>query len=209
MCHLTLFKGHEVVHSTNTRVIWMNYVPQLLEMISVLHVTLLVTFRFVAIMRPTSYRQIHKKMKNYSVVFIWVFSIFIQCINNVLLIYHLEAGQVLHLFIISTFYVLPVIGIMSMHIITISKLKTKKSSAEQKFGIVPNPDGKTIEDEMIFIVQKLGVILIVCYVPFLVQRLYYYLVVFKRFDGKLLLEEVSLLLRIKVHYSRYVFSIRK
>ena len=87
---------------------------------------------------------------------------------------------------------------MSMHIITICKLKTKKSSAEQKFGIVPSADGKTIEDEMILVVQKLGVILIVCYAPFLAQRLHYYLVVFKRFDGKILLKEVNLLLSIKI-----------
>ena len=37
MCHLTLFKGHEDGHSTNTRVMWMNYVPQLLEMINELY----------------------------------------------------------------------------------------------------------------------------------------------------------------------------
>ena len=120
---------------------------------------------------------------------------------------YLEAGQVLHLFIISTFYVLSVIGIMSMHIITISKLKTKKSSGEQKFGIVPNAGGKTIEDEMILVVQKLGVILIVGYVPFLVQKLHYYLVIFKRHDGKLLTEEVNLLLRIEIHSLRYTICI--
>ena len=123
MCHLILFKGHEDGHSTNTRVMWTNYVPQSLEMISVLHVTLLVTLRFAAIMRPMSYRQLHKKMKKYSVVFIWLFSIFIHSINNLLLIYHVEVGRVLNLFIISTFNVLPVICIMSMHIITIFSLQ--------------------------------------------------------------------------------------
>ena len=87
---------------------------------------------------------------------------------------------------------------MAMHIVMIWKLKTKKSNTEKKFGVPFNGDGETIEDEIISVVQKLGVILIICYVPFLVWRLYYYQVVDKRIDSKLLVEEVNILLRNKI-----------
>ena len=67
-------------YSGNLQLQLVSLIPHLLEMSSILHVTLLVYLRLFAIIKPMSYKSHHIKLRYNSIFVIWSMSFFVH--NN-------------------------------------------------------------------------------------------------------------------------------
>ena len=181
-------------YSDNWRLVLINFVPDVLEMSSVLHVALLVFLRLFAVLKPMSYTDVHVKMRFISIPIIWTASIFFHIINRVFLF----AGTITHfyianLFILFSFSVLPVISILIMYLILVYTLrKNKMSATKESYQDTPSTPVDTIQKKMTLVVQRVVLVLIFCYGPFVIWKVYFYFVVNTRDGGKLMIEEVRL-----------------
>ena len=163
-------------------------VPRVLETSSCLHVTLLVFLRLLAIQKPLTYAELHGKLRYISIIIIWIISIVIQLIALIILIF--EKGNVYLYYkdvTLHSFHTFPVICIIIMYTLLIWTLKKKKREIKD---IRRSMEQDTINKKMTLLVQRVVLVLIICYVPFLGWRQYYYEVVIKRMDPRLFDVEV-------------------
>ena len=141
------------------------------------HVTLLIALRFVAIIWPMTFRNFHDKIKDASIIIIWVLSCLLHIVKCGVFTNDLEHGRVLNLVFVFTFNVIPVISIIAMNLMIILHLRRRKTSPHLKFKHKLKENEQEIEDKMISVVQKIVIVMIVCYGPYLGWRLYYSLVI--------------------------------
>jgi hypothetical protein len=153
-----------------------------------------------------SYREIHKKLRYTSIIVIWITSVFFHAANRAALILKNEKvfyyGNLLILLFCNT---LPVVLILIMYIMLIWVLrrKTSKLSDPNTVKLSSTPAGtEQMENKMTLAVQRMVVVVILCYGPFLVWRGYFYVVVDRRANGTLLDEEVILILHIQIPFNR-------
>ena len=150
-------------------------------MSSVLHVALLVSLRVYAIFRPTSYREMHVKLRYISIIVIWSTSIFLHAVilttsafKNETISYHEN------LIIFFCFNALPVGYILFMYGLLIWRLRIKRSTAIEdtvKTSSV-TPAAEATENKIITLVKRIIIVLILCYGPFLIWRVYFYTIDF-------------------------------
>ena len=189
-------------------------VPEVLEMSSVLHVTLLVFLRLLAIMKPISYKQIHTKLRYNSIIVIWLTSMFFHSATKTALLFEnktlFDYGN---WFILLSFNILPVVLIIIMYIVLmwILRDKTSKNPGPNNVELHSNLNSQLLnnqptiaagaeqmERKMTLAIQRIVLFVIFCYGPFLIWRVYYYAVVNKRDDGKVGDREVILILRFLI-----------
>ena len=158
-------------------------VPRVLETSSCLHVTLLVFLRLLAIKKPLSYGEIHDKLRRISIIIIWIASITIQLVALIILIF--EQGEAYLYYkdvTLHIFHTFPVICIIIMYTLLIWTLEKKKRQIKDSRISMKQ---ESINKKMTLLVQRVVLVLIICYVPFLAWRQYYYEIVIKRFDPRL------------------------
>ena len=190
-------------------------VPEVLEMSSVLHVTLLVFLRLLAIMKPISYKQIHTKLRYNSIIVIWLTSMFFHSATKTALLFEnktlFDYGN---WFILLSFNILPVVLIIIMYIVLMWILRDKTSknnpgpnnvelNSNLNSQLLNNQPtiatgAEQMERKMTLAIQRIVLFVIFCYGPFLIWRVYYYAVVNKRDDGKVGDREVILILRFLI-----------
>ena len=165
----------------------LNFVPYVLEMSSCLHVTLLVFLRLMAIQYPCSYQNSNVKLRQASIVVIWIVSILSQIIP--LVVMYKSSRQVythVRLIFVHCCGTLPVIAIVVMNVLLISLVKNKQR--EIALSIAPsisetlNSISESTSKRMTTLVQKLVAFLLICYVPYLTWAHYFYSFIIQRDD---------------------------
>ena len=174
--------------------IWANFLPSVFEMASVWHVMLLVFQRLLAIVKPVTYQTFHKKMRYISMTVIWTLSLILHLSKSLTETFDAEIGRTQHIFIALVFNLLPILSILFMEVILIWKLKEEKRKRIERRTETNDATGndlKVFENAMTKVVQRIVVVLIVCYGPFISWRIYF---LFVSFDRKLSIVEVNLFL---------------
>ena len=164
-------------------------VPNILETSSVLHVALLVFLRLLAILTPFKYQEIHIKLRHVSIVIIWLISICIHLIETVTSItFHMDFFSFPYkYFVVHVFHTIPIVGIVIMYVGLLWILKKKRNQAKQNMTDV----GTTINMKMALLVQRVVIFLLVCYVPFLAWKQYFYAIPAQRIPFTLCNNEVK------------------
>ena len=190
------YKVYYLGYSRNLRIEVLNFVPSILEMSSVLHVALLVSLRVYAIFRPTSYREMHVKLRYISIIVIWLSAMLVHTATRIALFLEKETifyyGNVLILLFCNT---LPVVLILIMYIMLMWILRDRTSklpdtNVVELHSIVNghplnnessiSPGTEQTERKMTLAIQRIVLFVILCYGPFLIWRAYYYNVVDRR-----------------------------
>ena len=190
--------------------IWANFLPSVFEMASVWHVMLLVFQRLLAIVKPVTYQTFHKKMRYISMTVIWTLSLILHLSKSLTETFDPKIGHTQHIFIALVFNLLPILSILFMEVILIWKLKEEKRKRMQRRTETHDATGndlKVFENAMTKVVQRIVVVLIVCYGPFISWRIYF---LFVSFDRKLSIVEVNLFLTLIMFlYLCLKFSVKK
>ena len=181
----------------------LNFVPEVLEMSSILHVMLLVFLRLFAILKPMSYKKVHAKLRYTSIFLIWLTSIlFHAAIRTALILKNETIFYYGNLLIILCCNTLPVLLIFIMYIMLIWALRGDKSRTPDPNTVRPSTTlvaREDMEKKMTLAIQRIVLVLILCYCPWLVWRAYFYVVVDRR--GFLLDEEVILIFQVQMPYN--------
>ena len=174
-------------YSVNFPMIILNYVPEVLEMSSILHVTLLVFLRLIAILKPLSYKAIHVQLRFVSITTIWVISCL--CHGIIRIIYVLVPKQRQNSFydnaslvILHCFITVPVISLFIMYVLLILVIRKKNQELKEHTLVTPNVPGKANRN---ILVKRVVMVFVTCYVPFLVWRHYFFNVFSETEDAKL------------------------
>ena len=151
------------------------FAPYLLELSSILHVTVLVFLRLWAITHPMSYEEMHVKMRYISIAMIWVISILVQIVYTFSFFYGMkDVYPIVAKIGLTCFSTLPVLAIVCMYGFLLWKLKKKELKDKQNERTTSKAEKRN--QRMNAIVQRLVLFLLICYVPYLIWKYY--------FDGK-------------------------
>ena len=157
-------------YSTSKDLIWADFFSSAFEMSSVLHVTLLILLKLLAILKPESYRKLQRKIRNISITIIWSLSLVVHlsktisaaCIDE-------KFGQIQYLSITIVFKLLPIISILLMDLFLIWNLRKISTQTSDATG----SSQKSIEKAMTLVVQRIVVALLICYGLSVSWRLYF------------------------------------
>ena len=177
--HTVNYQGY----SNNLKAQVVNFVPNILEMSSVLHVTLIVSLRFYAILKPTSYRKLHIKMRFISLLLIWTSSFFLHGVIVILAVLNKKTyAYTGNMFVFYCFNALPVLIILILYLLLIWILKNKRPTPINDTNQIHMQSAATeeIEKRMTTIVKRIIIVVILCYGPFVIWRQYFYVIVDKR-----------------------------
>ena len=156
-------------YSTSKDLIWADFFPSALEMSSVLHVTLLILLKLLAILKPESYRKLQRKIRNISITIIWSLSLVVHLSKTISAIFDEKFGQIQYLSITIVFKLLPIISILLMDLILIWNLRKISTQTSDATG----SSQKSIEKAMTLVVQRIVVALLICYGLSVPWRLYF------------------------------------
>ena len=121
---------------------------------------------------------------------IWIISFLLPTVPLIASFLQLrEFYMACRLFNLNCFGTLPIIAITSMYCILIWKIKTKETEKKHIIGgksLIS--DRESSEKRMVAVVRRLIIVLLICYVPYLVYKEYAYGIITKRPDHKLYIE---------------------
>jgi hypothetical protein len=159
----------------------------ILEFSSILHVALLVFLRLMTIRNSLSNG--HEKYRLPFLVSIWMISIVPNLIRSVALIF-MRKDIFVYLGIINFISIgtFPVIGIVIMYILLVHSVKKKKGPNKDVLTSNITPITESNNRRMTVIVMRLVIMLLICYIPYLANKLYFYGSVLNRASQKLTLE---------------------
>ena len=121
-------RGYLKYHITDWRIEGLTFIPNILETTSILHVTLLVFLRLLAVTDPMKYKEAHIKSRHKSIIVIWLTSIIVRLIALISQKYHTKAFFYYRYFLLHMFHTIPIIMIVIMYVTLIMTLK-KRSMA--------------------------------------------------------------------------------
>ena len=134
-------------------------------------------------------RKFHK-LRRISITTIWIISVVLPTLPLIASFLKMrELYMFVRLFNLNCFGTLPFIGITTMYGILIWKIKKKRS--EKKHLVkekITGSEREASERRMVVVVQRLIVVLLICYVPYLVYKQYAYGVITNRPDHKMYIE---------------------
>ena len=134
-------------------------------------------------------RKFHK-LRRISITTIWIISFVLPTLPLIASFLEMrELYMFVRLFNLNCFGTLPVIGITTMYGILIWKIKKKRSEKKHLVkGKSEGSDREASERRMVVVVQRLIVVLLICYVPYLVYKQYAYGIITNRPDHKMYIE---------------------
>ena len=165
-------RGYLKYHITDWRIEGLTFIPNILETTSILHVTLLVLLRLLAVTDPMKYKEAHIKSRHKSILVIWLTSIIVRLIALISQKYHTKAFFYYRYFLLHMFHTIPIIMIVIMYVTLIMTLK-KRSTALITMTEQSQQLSQSINRKMEIVVKRIVVSLLICYVPFLSWEQYY------------------------------------
>jgi hypothetical protein len=118
-------------------------------------------------------------MRFISIIVIWSISILLRAVALTTSIFKKETiSHIESLIIFLCFNALPVGFILVMYVLLIWKIRNKRSTATADTGQISSfsPAAEAIENKTTKLVKRIIFVLILCYGPFLIWRLYFYTV---------------------------------
>ena len=146
-----------------------------LEISSVLHVTLLVFLRLWVILKPLSCQELHTKMRHISIISIWIISILTNILPGIF--WHLKMGpEYQYIGLINTycFGLIPVVSIVFMYALIYWTIKKKSRAAKDTLEGTENCPLDLDSMKMTLLVTRVLLVLLVCYTPYVIWKEYYY-----------------------------------
>ena len=166
----------------------------ILEISSILHVGLLVFLRLMKVLNPLS-DGVHtsKTFRRITVIVIWTLSVMLEMIPLITSILTTRNNQddmkktstIIRLVILHCFNTLPVVGIIIMWGSLVWKARSNRNSNKFQRHNIGSRNSGSIEQRMGAIVRRLVILLLICYLPYLAWKQYFYGVVIKRCTNKL------------------------
>ena len=153
----------------------MTFIPNILETTSILHVTLLVFLRLLAITDPMKYKEAHIKSRHRSIIVIWLLSIIVRLVALLSQKYHSKVFFYYRYFLLHIFHTIPIIMIVIMYGTLIMTLK-KRSATLLTMTEQSQQLSDSINRKMTIVVKRIVVSLLICYVPFLSWEQYYMII---------------------------------
>lgn len=175
MCLISGTKGYLKCHITDWRIEGLTFIPNILETTSILHVTLLVFLRLLAITDPMKYKEAHIKSRHKSIIVIWLTSIIVRLIALLSQKYHSKVFFYYRYFLLHIFHTIPIIMIVIMYGTLIMTLK-KRSATLLTMTEQSQQLSDSINRKMTIVVKRIVVSLLICYVPFLSWEQYYMII---------------------------------
>ena len=155
------------------------FVPDVLETTSILHVTLLVFLRLLAVTEPIKYKQIHISLRHKSIIITWTISLGVRLIGLMIQIFQPSFLLYYRHFSLHTFNTLPILCIVMMYFKLMITLKKRK-----KILITMTENSRHSADlvnrKMTEIVKRIVLALLICYVPFLIWEQYQLIIIEER-----------------------------
>ena len=172
------------------------FMPQVLEMASLLHVTLLVFLRLLAVKTPMAYHISHTNVPYSSLITIWATCILLQSLPLLALSFNkYSVYTYLRLLNLHCFHTIPLLLILLMYTSLIWTLRRKEKQQRQDFQNLPFNSmdyRETRNKKMTLLVKRVVIFLLISYAPFVAWYQYYYIVVCKRDPLQILAVEVTI-----------------
>ena len=172
MCLLSGTKGYLKCHITDWRIEGLTFIPNILETTSILHVTLLVFLRLLAVTDPMKYKEAHIKSRHKSIIVIWTTSVIVRLAALLSQKYHTTVFLYYRYFLLHIFHTIPIIAIVIMYarlILTLKRRSTNLITMTERSQQLSD----SINRKMAIVVKRIVVSLLICYVPFLSWEQYY------------------------------------
>ena len=166
------------------------FVPNVLETNSILHVTLIVFLRLLAVTEPIKCKEIHKSLRHKSIILTWVIAFGVRSLSLIIQTLSSDAFFYYRYFQLHAFHTLPIFLIVVMYIVLIKTLKKRHQNLDMidfKSRIVAD----TMNKKMTIVVKRIVFGLLICYIPFLAWE-QYYLFISKRVPFVIYRSEVSI-----------------
>ena len=146
-----------------------------LEILTVLHVALIVFLRLNTIRNPLSRIDDIIKLRRYFIISIWIVSLVFSFLPTLASVFKLkEFYYYSKLFVWHSFGTVPVIGITGMYGLLIWTVRKNQGENKKRFPEVETVNAEENNRRMTLIISCLVTFLLICYIPHLVERQYYY-----------------------------------
>ena len=152
------------------------FVPaDILENSSILHVAFLVFLRLRTIQNPLTSRNGSFRRLKHFVALIWIILIIPRIVFFLLLSLKMsdEFSSFAHA-ILHVFYTIPTIGIIFMYCVLVRCVRKSKKKNQDEMFQVGVQNQRSDDTKMNSIVARLVLILLICYLPFLINKSYMY-----------------------------------
>ena len=210
MCLFLGTKGYLKCHIKDWRIEGLTFIPNILETASILHVTLLVFLRLLAVTDPMKYKEAHIKSRHKSIIVIWTTSVIVRLAALLSQKYHTTVFLYYRYFLLHIFHTIPIIAIVIMYarlILTLKRRSTNLITMTERSQQLSD----SINRKMTIVVKRIVVSLLICYVPFLSWE-QYYMVIAEREPFMIYKNEVIIIYRISIpllaiKYTNYIVLI--
>ena len=168
--------------------------PHMLEISTTLHVVLIVFLRMSALANPLSRKHFQRRHRCLYISIIWLLSALYCSLPLILLVQENWKDDwffYIRLFGLHCFGTLPVISIIIMWGIMINVAQTKQAN---EFRISNNSKQLMADSNnrsMSAMVKWLVIVLIICYVPYIIWKQYFYVMILRRNSGLIYTEKVK------------------
>ena len=174
----------------------MTFLPNILETTSILHVTLLVFLRLLAVIEPMTYKEMHIKFRHTSIVVIWIMSIVVQTLALITQKFTSSAFFYYRYFMLYVFHTFPIFCVIIMYFVLIHNLK-KRNRGMDIMVDKSRHFADSMNKKMTTVVKRIVLALLICYIPFLTWE-QYYLIIAERIPFTIYPSEVRIYSRIIV-----------
>ena len=181
---------------------------RVLEFSSVLHVTLIVLQRWITIRKPFSKAKHRTNLWGFLILFIWIICIIFRTTPLIALALKMrDFYVVIRLFNLHCFGTFPVIAITCMYDMIVRTVKMKKCQDKSNLTS-PETDSEIVNarsQRTALIVRRLVIVLLICYLPDVAWKTYFYGVIIQRPSYQPLLEVRYFVFQICYHnlYRKY------
>ena len=166
------------------------FIPNVLETNSILHVTLIVFLRLLAVTEPIKCKQIHKSIRHKSIILIWMMAFGVRALALVIQKYKSDAFYYFRFLLLHGFHTFPLILIIFMYQVFIRTLN-KRSRSMDMIDIKSRKTADSMNKKMAVVVRRIILALLICYTPFLVWE-QYYLIISERVPFQIYRSEVTI-----------------
>ena len=161
----------------------MLFVPHVLEFSSILHVALLVFLRLISVLKPYQEETSINNLRRISIASIWILSVAFCVLPIISLTLKMKVvSTYVRLLTLHCFNTIPVVGIIIMWCMLMWVAKKKQVNDRQSYHrqSCDNSNPGSYDKRSAVIVRRLVIILLVCYLPYLAWKEYFYGIIFQR-----------------------------
>ena len=167
------------------------YPVRALEFSTILHVALLVFLRLNTVRNSLSYGDSIIKLRRYMIIAIWILSIVFTFLPILASIFKMkELFYYSNLVNLNCFGTVPIAGIILMYELLIQYVKKKQRKNQTVFPGIETLKTQENNRRMTLVISRGVIVLLICYLPYLVERHYYYGTIVKKAFRKITMKVI-------------------